>query len=255
MPVPDEPFPQRVLALVCGSPATGPFGSTVPGTGAAPGQPPGPPPVKLSSGSGIVVNDEGYALTNVHVINGCKSIVVKPFNASPVAVTVEALDPKNDLALLKAATAYGEPAAFRALSSPPRLGEGIGVIGYPLPGILSTEPKATFGQVNSVAGMGNDYTLLQISAPVQGGNSGGPVFDESGHVIGVVVSQVSAAAISRIGNVPQNINFAIRGEIAQIFMQAHGIRFHTGESHKVLATEAIAAAGQESTLQVICSRE
>jgi S1-C subfamily serine protease len=126
------------------------------------------------------------------------------------------------------------------------------VIGYPLAGILSSEPKATFGQINSVAGVNNDYTLLQISAPVQPGNSGGPVFDASGLVIGVVVSQASPAMAAAVGNIPQNVNFAVRGEVAQIFLAAHGIKISTNRRWHTRSTEEIAATGQKSTMFVAC---
>lgn len=137
-------------------------------------------------------------------------------------------------------------------SEPARLGETVGVIGYPLTGLLSTEPKATFGQVNSVAGVNNDYTLLQISAPIQPGNSGGPALDEYGQVIGVVVSTASLAVAALTGNVPQNVNFAVRGEVAQIFMAARGIKVLTGHRQQVQSTETIAAEGLKSTVFVQC---
>jgi len=170
---------------------------------------------------------------------------------------VDAVDPKNDLALLKIdpSLAAGKPAVFRRQSRPAKLGESIGVIGYPLTGILSTEPKATFGQINSVAGTNNDYTLLQISAPVQPGNSGGPVLDGSGLVIGVVVSEASMALVAIIGTVPQNVNFAIRGEFAQIFLTAHGVKFDTSGSQRRLETDEIAAAGEKSTVFIMCALE
>lgn len=217
--------------------------------------PPSQPKPKFSTGSGIVVNTQGYVLTNAHVIKGCRSITVKLLNADALSAKLEAVDPKNDLALIKATGARGEPAQFRHESKPAKLGETIGVTGYPLNGILSSEPKATFGQINSVAGVGNDYTLLQISAPVQPGNSGGPVFDESGNVIGIVVSEVSPALIAQIGAIPQNVNFAIKGEVAQIFMQAHGVSFKIGDHKRKLRTDEIAATGQRSTAFILCSYE
>ena len=213
------------------------------------------PKLKFTTGSGIVVNDEGYILTNAHVVKNCKSIAVKPLSADALSAHLEAIDPKNDLALIKTTAGCGQPAQFRPESNPAKLGESIGVIGYPLTGILSAEPKATFGQINSVAGPGNDYTLLQISAPIQAGNSGGPVFDTSGNVIAIVVSEASLAMVSKIGNIPQNVNFAIRGEMAQIFMQAHGVRFKVGDHKKKLRTDQIADAGQKSTAFVVCSTE
>ena len=241
-PLADNATSQRVLTAVCGAQAAG---ATDPSTQGKP---------KLSSGSGIIINSAGYILTNVHVINACKALVVKPMDGEAIAAKVEAVDPKNDLAIIKTNSTYTHAAHFRAESDPAKLGEAIGVIGYPLTGILSTEPKATFGEVSSVAGINNDYTLLQISAPVQPGNSGGPVFDMSGNVIGVIVSEVSSALAAKIGAVPQNVNFAIRGEIAQIFMNAHGIKFTAQESHKKMTTESIAAAGQQEAVLILCAR-
>ena len=208
--------------------------------------------VKLEAGSGIFINDDGFVLTNAHVAGSCKTVIVKAYNDRPTSGTIEAVDPKNDLTLIRTHAGYGTPVAFRPPNKPPRLGEDVGVIGYPLPTVLSTEPKATFGQISSVAGMGNDYTLLQISAPIQPGNSGGPVFDQAGDVVGVVVSSASIALLARTGAVPQNVNFAIRGEIAQIFMSAHGVRFHTRAGMRRLDTADIAEAGEKSTAQVLC---
>lgn len=230
------------------------------GSGAPAGEIPplGVPPAivqsKLFTGSGIFVNRAGFVLTNAHVINGCKTITVKAFGAAPENGTVDAVDPKNDMALVRTRPGYGEPAQFRPEAKAAHLGESVGVIGYPLTGLLSSEPKATFGQISSVAGINNDYSLLQISAPVQPGNSGGPVLDESGLVIGVVVSQVSAAQLAKVGIVPQNVNFAIRGELAQIFMSAHQVRYGVGSPDRRLETEQIAAAGERSTALLLCTK-
>ena len=244
VPLPDKPMNNRIFALVCGPSSSG---------GAAAAQ----PKPKFYSGSGFVVDDSGNVLTNAHVVNHCKSIIVKSMSSPPAAATVEAVDPKNDLAIVRAAhgSPLGEPVHFRNPTQPGTLGESIGVIGYPLAGILSSEPKATFGQINSVAGVNNDYTLLQISAPVQPGNSGGPVFDASGLVIGVVVSQASPAMAAVVGNVPQNVNFAVRGEVAQIFLAAHGIKISTNRRWHTRSTEEIAATGQKSTMFIACLLE
>jgi S1-C subfamily serine protease len=209
---------------------------------------------RTSTGSGIIIDSAGGVLTNNHVVQQCKSITVNTPSSRPLVANVVAVDPKNDLALLKVAYAapIGEPAHFRSQSDPAKLGESIGVIGFPLTGILSAEPKATFGQVNSVAGYNNDYTLLQISAPVQPGNSGGAVLDESAQVIGIVVSQASLAVAAIVGNVPQNVNFAIRGEIAQIFLAARGVRVLTSRKRQVLSTAAIAAEGIKSAVFIQC---
>jgi S1-C subfamily serine protease len=251
---------QKVLGQVCSATAAGsassgggqPSGSSAvgaPNVGVTP-----PAQTKLFTGSGIVVNGAGYLLTNVHVVNGCSKIVANVVGLGPVPAVVEAMDPKDDLALLRTLPGYGAPAQFRSQSQPARLGESVAVIGYPLNGLLSSEPKATFGEVSSEAGVNNDYTQIQISAPVQPGNSGGPVFDASGKVIGIVVSQVSYKVAAITGSMPQNLNFAIRGEIAQIFMTAHGLRFDASDRGWRLQTDEIAERGERSTVQVFCTK-
>jgi len=243
VPVPTDGLSQWVLHLACSTPLAG-------DSGAAPQS-----QAKVSTGSGIFVDRDGYVLTAAHVVNGCKSLAVKVPRAPPEAATLEAADPKNDLALIKTSAGYGVPTAFRAQSHPPRLGEDVAVVGYPLTGILSNEPKATFGQINSVAGINNDYTVLQFSAPVQPGNSGGPVFDGGGLVVGIVVSELSPLVAARIGVAPQNVNFAIRGELAQIFMTAHGIRFSAEGPRMRLEDGDIAAAGERSTALIVCLKQ
>jgi len=145
VPIGNNPMGDRIFAIACAPSSGGDAATTA-------------PKPKFYSGSGFVVDDSGDVLTNNHVINHCKSIIVKAMGFPPVAARVDAIDPKNDLAILRAASAatVGEPVHFRNQSQPGKLGESIGVIGYPLTGILSSEPKATFGQINSVAGINND---------------------------------------------------------------------------------------------------
>jgi S1-C subfamily serine protease len=248
VPVPDDALSLATLKSVCSAPLAS---GAAPATG-RPAYAPAPTKPSMSAGSGIVVNGEGYLLTNVHVINGCKVIVAKVKGFETVPARLEAVDPKNDLALLRTRAGFGAPAVFRSETRPARLGEGVGVLGYPLPGLLSDEPKASFGEVSSVAGMGDDYTLLQFSAPITAGNSGGPVFDSFGQVIGVVVSQASLALAARIGTMPQNVNFAIKGELAQLFMTSHGVKFTTEKRERRLETETLAEQGEKSAAQIAC---
>ncbi len=249
-PLPDTPFSQRSLMLACAAPA-----QTV--QAPRPLLPPPAPPQKQRSGSGtgIIVSRNGYILTNNHVAEGCRTLAIKGSgsNASKIPVELEAVDPKNDLALIKAGQPFSQAASFRMPARPARLGEEVGVIGYPLPGLLSSEPKATFGQINALAGMNNNRAHLQISAPIQPGNSGGPVLDSSGAVIGVVVSQAAMSIAQSTGSVPQNINFAIRGEVAQNFLNAHHVDYVIAEPGKKLETDEIAENGLQFTVQVLCN--
>ena len=245
-PVPADETSQRIVKLACNSQAIN--GAPASSNGLEVKKP------LVFTGTGFTINREGYVLTNNHVVDGCKNIEIRSGDTAQTAAIVEAVDPKNDLALLKTHIDFKQVASFRSATQATRLGESIGVIGFPLTGLLSAEPKATFGEVSSVAGVNNDYSLLQISAPIQAGNSGSPVLDRSGLVIGIAVSQLSSAIAAKIGSVPQNVNFAIRGELAQIFLSAHGIKFTATEDGDKLETEDIAAVGRGIANLIICQR-
>jgi S1-C subfamily serine protease len=89
-----------------------------------------------------------------------------------------------------------------------RLGESIAVFGFPLHGLLATSGNFTLGNITAVAGIGDDTRMVQMSAPVQPGNSGGPLLDQTGNVIGTVVAKINAIKLARITNdLAENINF------------------------------------------------
>jgi S1-C subfamily serine protease len=97
------------------------------------------------------------------------------------------------------------------------------VVGYPYGGALSGL-NVTRGSVSSLKGLGGDATRLQITAPVQQGNSGGPLVAADGEIVGVIVSKLDVLKFAdAIGDVPQNVNFAVRGEIAKLFLSQNGI--------------------------------
>src|SRR4029077_17049971 len=101
-----------------------------------------------------------------------------------IKLRLVARDPRNDLALLMAPTRFSEAVALRGASTRP--GDAIVAIGYPYFGMLSSEPVITTGIVSSLGGLQDDSRFLQISASVQPGNSGGPLLDMAGNVVGVV---------------------------------------------------------------------
>src|SRR4029077_18418126 len=108
-------------------------------------------------------------------------------------------------------------------------GEEIIVIGFPLKGLLSSAPTITTGIVSSLAGLRDDRTRFQISAPVQPGNSGGPVLDKSGNVVGMVVSKLNVLRIARMtGDIPQNVNFAIPVSILTSVLDANSVKYQVG---------------------------
>src|SRR5258706_2924025 len=122
------------------------------------------------SGTAFFVSNNGEALTNAHVVENCQQIRV-----SGAPAKLLARDTTNDLALL--ATDL-HPTQWARWRQSVRLGEDVVVYGFPLAGVLSSGGNVVTGNVTALAGLGDDSRYLQISAPVQPGNSGGPLLDK-----------------------------------------------------------------------------
>jgi S1-C subfamily serine protease len=200
------------------------------------------------TGSGFVISKSGHLLTNAHVVSGCRSLTAGDGRRiSPVAV-----DEIVDLAILRIADYAGPTAKFRKNGSV-RLGEDIIVVGFPYQGLLSSGLSVTKGSVSALAGISDDGGLIQISAPVQAGNSGGPALDSSGHVIGVVVSKLDAIEVlEALGDVPQNVNFAIAQNTAEQFIADHGLSVPSENSFSVVPTADIASSAEQYTVMINC---
>ena len=201
------------------------------------------------TGSGFVISKSGHLLTNAHVVSGCRSLTAGDGRRiSPVAV-----DEIVDLAILRIADHAGPTAKFRKNGSV-RLGEDIIVVGFPYQGLLSSGLSVTKGSVSALAGISDDGGLIQISAPVQAGNSGGPALDSSGHVIGVVVSKLDAIEVlAALGDVPQNVNFAVAQNTAEKFILDHGLSVPSENSFEVVPTADIAASAEQYTVMINCT--
>ena len=129
------------------------------------------------------------------------------------------------------------------------------MVGFPLHGLLASEANVTTGTISALAGLGNDTRFLQITAPVQPGNSGGPLLDQSGNIVGVVVSKLDTMRIAKAtGDIPQNINFAINGTVARAFLDASGVEYETSASSTSMGAADIGAAAKKFTLIVECYR-
>ncbi len=186
---------------------------------------PNPNARRLSSGTGFVVAPD-RVLTNQHVVAGCDRILARTPDGRWLAATPPAqVDRELDLALLTIPGNPGPPLAFRSAPAI-RRGEGVVAYGFPLAGLLSADPKLTRGEVNALAGIRNDPKVLQISAEVQPGNSGGPLLDMQGHVLGVVVAKLDQRRVQNV----DNVNFAVKGENAVAFLRRAGLSPRLEES-------------------------
>lgn len=196
-----------------------------------------------SSGSGFRVA-RGVIVTNHHVIDGCIRLRV-----NGTAAQVRGSDARSDLALL-GVDLPGPSASLRAQRA--AVGEPVAVAGFPLRGLLSGFNMTT-GTLSSLSGIGGDTRLLQITAPVQPGNSGGPMLDSVGNLMGVVVSKLNAVKMAKInGDIPQNVNFAIHVNVLRAFLDANSVNYDSAISDKPLAPTAIAEKARGFTVLVEC---
>ncbi len=206
-----------------------------------------------STGSGFVVAS-GRALTNHHVIDGCRRVMVRTPQGRALPARVLAADSRRDLAVLAYEGDAGPPLPFREGPAIAR-GESVVTYGFPLSGVLSSGPTLTTGDVSALAGLRDNPLHFQISAPVQPGNSGGPLLDSRANVIGVVVSKLNALRIAQMtgGDIPQNVNFAIKGAEAVRFLRENNtpptLAASTGPDRRASDVGEVAHA---STLFIQC---
>ena len=162
------------------------------------------------TGTGFVISNNGHLVTNHHVIDGCVGDISGSLSGeAAIKLRLVSSDETNDLALLQAPGPFKELATIRG--SGVRSGDAVVAIGYPYHGLLSSDFTVTTGIVSSLSGLYNDTRHLQISAAVQPGNSGGPLLDPSGALVGVVVGKLDGVRVVRAtGTIPENINFAIK---------------------------------------------
>lgn len=199
------------------------------------------------SGSGSVVSYSGHILTNFHVVEGCSRVTVNGNDALLIGVDIV-----NDLALLSSARfADRDPVRFRQRDT--RLGEEVIVMGYPL-FTAGTALNLTTGVVSARFGLHGDRRNIQVTAPVQPGNSGGPVFDRGGNQVAVVVTKASASM--QIQRNAENMAWVIRGNIAQDFLRDHGVTpLVTNELPSADRSIAdVAARARRYTVRVECHR-
>jgi TPR repeat protein len=192
---------------------------------AAPGSPSNGGLEKALAGTAFFVSKQGHLLTNRHVVLNCQQVRLaggdKPLKVLPQ-------DEANDLALLQMTGKPKAVAVFRAANDL-RQGESIAAYGYPLLGALAAGGNLSPGVVSALAGLGNNTSQIQITAPVQQGNSGGPVLDGKGQVVGVVVQKLDAVKVAKLtGDVPQNVNFAVNASTTRAFLDSNQVQYKTG---------------------------
>ena len=203
----------------------------------------------IGSGSGFFVSNQGHVVSNAHVVGVCKK--VKAYEeGEEVFLNILATDNVNDLGLVKGK--FKNTQYLNIKTDGAELGEDIVAFGYPLSQTLSDSVKLTKGIVSSLSGLDNNYSQIQIDAAIQPGNSGGPVLNMNGQVIGVASAGLSKLYMAqKAAYIPENVNFAVAAPALTTFLKANKISVGTSSS-RTLSTKDLAKIGKPATIQLFC---
>ncbi len=214
------------------------------------GQPKEPDSSKgISTGTGFFISNDGYMLTNSHVIEGSSNISIV-LNGKSVSVTLVDHDSSNDIALLKVnKTVKGLPIELKKKT---KQGAEIAVLGYPNISLQGNEQKANFGYINSNSGIQGDTRYFQIDSPIQPGNSGSPMVNENGVVIGIASASLNqTAAINTTGTLAQNVNYAVKIAYALPMLINHGVEYIEPTGQKPLEKTELIESISNSVVLVV----
>lgn len=195
------------------------------------------------SGSAFLVGS-GIAATNAHVIDGARRITAVGdsgrFTAEPIV-----WDEAADVAMVRMNGCHELPTIPFRTGFDLSAGEQVFAIGFPMSGFLGAGPQITSGMVANCLGPGNDTRLLQVTAPIQPGSSGGPVLDASGRLVGVAVASLAHA---------QNVNFAVRAALVSYLAQSVGLDVIPAGAVSPVSPDRILRASRKSLFRLECSR-
>lgn len=163
------------------------------------------------NGSGFFINEKGYIATNYHVVEEANAIQVEYFQKGVkniFSAKVIVTDKQNDLAIIQV-----DDPKFKTLPTIPYVfsstikdvGSEVFALGYPMAQVMGDEIKFTDGKISSKTGIEGDITVYQISVPIQPGNSGGPLFDNKGNLVGITSSGLNKEYFNS-----ENVNYAIK---------------------------------------------
>ncbi|VUX54875.1 protein of unknown function [uncultured Woeseiaceae bacterium] len=171
-----------------------------------------------SHGTCFIVGPNGTAITSHHVVEGTDNIMVTLSDGRQVPAVVEKSSAANDLAVLRLAASTPDYLSFTSTRSV-QVGDQVFTVGYPTKSILGSEAKFTEGSISALSGIQDEASYMQVSVPVQPGNSGGPVVNYDGNVVGVIAATAAVETFYRAtGSLPQNINWAVKSDYVQLMI-------------------------------------
>ena len=208
--------------------------------------------VFFGSGTGFAVASNGYLITNYHVISGCNVIKIHKKDKI-LRASIITSDAGNDIALIKGD--FISKAVLPFSSKKTELLQEIYVAGFPFGNKFSTSIKVTKGIISALTGVGNNISNFQIDAAIQPGNSGGPILNKKGNVIGVVVAKLDRRYIEKnFGVVPENTNFGIKINVVKKLLENENMKL-TNPNQKDILTSKLSENISNSTYFVSCWKQ
>lgn len=205
----------------------------------------------VAAGTGFFVRADGRLLTNHHVVDDCSGLSVETPNGIEAVATVIGVDAGEDLALLSAPVGESPPVVFRKVVAFD--GRPVAVIGYPDHGLQRIKPFMVPGSLTGPATQKGHRFAFE--ADVRKGNSGGPIFDELGLVVGVVFAKVDTASVFQAtGRHVEKLGFAIDNDIVRIFLKKQNVEMMMAMEGTVLDEAALFDLGRRSVARVVCWR-
>lgn len=206
----------------------------------------------IATGTGWIT-EGGYIVTNQHVIEGHTQIVVR-FNGSgdkEYQAEVVVADENNDLAVLKINSPNGaRPKGLPIAAKLPRIGAEVFTIGYPKSDVMGLNPKVTNGIVSALSGIRDDPRVIQTTVAIQSGNSGGPLLNMKGEVIGITMASLRTRVTKKGIDVPQGVNYAIKSGYASALLASVPERPYPMEQPASANLEELIPKVQDSIVQV-----
>jgi len=212
-----------------------------------------PNPIDLSnyeligSGSGFLVDTKGHVVTNVHVVDECSLITV----GKRIPANLEKADRTNDVAILKINNTENI-APLSIAKKDVELGEEVFVAGFPI-NMLIENLNFTSGSISSEVGFGQNINQFQFTAPIQPGNSGGPILNSYGGVVGIAVASASTKELEElVGSNIQNINFGIKASTFKSLLDQTDVTFKEGNANWFSSQKNVASAAKTGTVLIQC---
>lgn len=210
--------------------------------------------ISYTSGTGFFVTRDGHILTNNHIINNCDKISVHGEGMSTGAKVI-AIDREHDLALLKAAFTSVNMAYFNSMKQPLEPGDPVVIIGYPGESWRDHDPVIRVSTIIDMKGPTGEERWLQFNDSIQHGNSGGPLLDSTGNVVGVVVAKTELH-IKRVGYESEEIvkksDIAISLPVVKKFLENNNVLYQTADSGLYLAADRVNDRAQPFIVNVHC---